>query len=79
MSSSPSNTTPTSSISFSSVKECGVCADQNWQHRRKMEDAHFIKDNFCAEPTTGFFSIFDGHGGKEAATFSANNLHQVRK
>jgi len=60
-----------------SVKDYGVFSDQNWQHRRKMEDAHCIQDGFANNPKTGFFGIYDGHGGKEAAIFSSNNLHKI--
>jgi len=63
--------------SFTSVKEYGIFFDQNWQHRRKMEDAHFIQDGFAEDPNNGFFAIYDGHGGKEAAVFSSNNLHKI--
>jgi serine/threonine protein phosphatase PrpC len=61
----------------SSVKDYGVFSDQNWQHRRRMEDAHCIQDAFAGDPNSGFFAVYDGHGGKEAAIFSSNNLHKV--
>jgi len=60
-----------------SVQDVGVCADQNWKYRRRMEDAHYYEDNFLGDPTQGFFAVYDGHGGKEAAIFSSNNLHKV--
>ncbi len=62
---------------FTSVKDYGVFMDQNWQHRRKMEDTHFVQDGFASDPSTGFFAVYDGHGGKEAAVFTSNNLHKV--
>ena len=45
-----------------SVKDYGVFYDQNWQHRRKMEDAHLLQVNFCNDETAGVFAIYDGHG-----------------
>lgn len=37
-----------------------------------------MEDNFSGDPTQGFFAVYDGHGGKEAAIFAADNLHKVR-
>jgi len=42
-----------------------------------MEDAHQIIDGFNDDPTQGFFAVYDGHGGKEAAIFCADNLHKI--
>ena len=41
-----------------------------------QEDAHAVALNVENEPTTGFFAVFDGHGGKEVAKFAA--LYMVR-
>lgn len=46
----------------SAVKDYGVFYDQNWQHRRKMEDAHHIEDKYLGDSSTAFFGIYDGHG-----------------
>eukprot|EP01118_Nematostelium_gracile_P019558 TRINITY_DN90_c0_g1_i4.p1 TRINITY_DN90_c0_g1~~TRINITY_DN90_c0_g1_i4.p1 ORF type:complete len:315 (+),score=75.85 TRINITY_DN90_c0_g1_i4:3-947(+) len=62
---------------ITSVKDFGVSCDQNWKHRRKMEDAHTIIDGFLSDPNKGFFAVFDGHGGKEAAVFASKNFHVV--
>jgi len=59
-----------------SVEGFGVCADQNWKYRRRMEDAHFIDDGFNGDKNQGFFGVYDGHGGKEAAIFCSENLHK---
>jgi len=64
-------------VTYTSIKDFGVCADQNWKYRRRMEDAHYMEDSFNKDPTQGFFGIYDGHGGKEAALFAADNLHKV--
>jgi len=42
-----------------------------------MEDAHQILDGFNDDPTQGFFAVYDGHGGKEAAIYCADNLHKI--
>jgi serine/threonine protein phosphatase PrpC len=41
-----------------------------------MEDACSTWGNF-AGPGTQYFGLFDGHGGKEAAWFCAENLHRM--
>jgi len=63
--------------STTSVQDIGVCADQNWKYRRRMEDAHHVEDKFNGEPSSGLFAIYDGHGGKEAAIFASENFHKV--
>jgi len=60
-----------------SVKDFGVSSDQNWKHRRRMEDAHYVEDGFMKDPNKGFFAVYDGHGGKEAALFCSKTLHLV--
>jgi len=64
-------------VKYTSVKDYGVCSDQNWKHRRRMEDAHYIEDGFNGDRTCGFFAVYDGHGGKEAAVFASDNLHKI--
>lgn len=41
-----------------------------------MEDAHVIQIPFMGDPDTGFFAIYDGHGGKEAADIASAELHK---
>jgi protein phosphatase PTC1 len=41
-----------------------------------MEDAHMIIDGFNGEATTGYFAIYDGHGGRGAVDFVAKTLHE---
>jgi protein phosphatase PTC1 len=59
------------------VTDYGACADQNHRYRRRMEDAHYMEDGYNGDPHSAFFAIYDGHGGKEAAHFSAQNLHKL--
>jgi len=54
----------------------GVWADRNSRHRRTMEDMHVIVDKFAGEEHTGFFAIYDGHGGKGAVEYTAKFLHE---
>jgi len=44
--------------------------------RDSMEDAHFVIDNFLEDPSkpSALFAIFDGHGGRRAADFAAENF-----
>lgn len=50
-------------------------------HRRKMEDRHIIIDDFNTlfgiehPERTGYYGIFDGHAGAEAASYSIAQLH----
>jgi len=64
-------------IEKKSVRDYGVCFDQNWKFRRRMEDAHYIEDRFNGIQSQGFFAVYDGHGGKEAAIFASENLHKM--
>ncbi|KAI8908579.1 phosphatase 2C-like domain-containing protein [Gorgonomyces haynaldii] len=53
----------------------GFTEDRNKRYRRSMEDSHIICYSFCDIPGAGFFGIFDGHAGKQAADYCGNNLH----
>jgi len=70
-----SNVHPASS--FTSVADAGVSFDQNWKFRKRMEDAHCIVDKYNGVDNQGFFAVYDGHGGKEAANFCSQHLHQI--
>jgi len=60
-----------------SVRDYGVACDQNFKCRRRMEDAHYLEDGFNGDPHSGFFGVYDGHGGKEAAIFASKHFHNV--
>ena len=47
----------------------------NLEHRKEMEDFHCIKQALGKKPNLSYFAIFDGHGGKEVASFLSINLH----
>ncbi|THH19969.1 hypothetical protein EW146_g1299 [Bondarzewia mesenterica] len=44
--------------------------------RRTMEDAHSYSVNYAGVHGQGFFAIFDGHAGKEAAEWCGRNFHE---
>ena len=46
--------------------------------RRTMEDAHSIIVPFAGVRGQGFFAIFDGHAGKQAAEWCGQNFSTVR-
>lgn len=42
-----------------------------------MEDRHVAAVGLGGDPHTAFFGVFDGHGGKAAAEFAANNMPRI--
>ena len=47
----------------------------NLEHCKEMEDFHCIKQALGKRNNLSYFAIFDGHGGKEVASFLSVNLH----
>jgi hypothetical protein len=45
--------------------------------RRTMEDAHSYVFDYDGVHGQGFFAVFDGHAGREAADWCGKNFHQV--
>jgi len=43
------------------------------------QDTHVIQVPFMDIPTCGFFAVYDGHGGKEAADIVSSELHHFLK
>ena len=43
--------------------------------RFSCEDAYQAAPGLDGDPTRGIFFVFDGHGGREAADYAADNLH----
>jgi len=62
---------------YTSIQDFGLKADRNSRHRRTMEDTHTHVDGFCDNPKWGYFGVYDGHGGKQAAEFVRDNLHLI--
>ncbi|KAI0305767.1 protein serine/threonine phosphatase 2C [Multifurca ochricompacta] len=44
--------------------------------RRTMEDAHSYVFDYAGVHGQGFFAVFDGHAGKEAADWCGKNFHE---
>jgi protein phosphatase PTC1 len=61
---------------YTSVNSVGIAHDRNARFRRSMEDEHVIVDNFGGDPNSGYFAIYDGHGGRGAVDFTAKTLHK---
>ena len=49
----------------------------NLEHRQEMEDFHCIKQALGKNANLSYFSIFDGHGGREVASFLSLNFHRI--
>lgn len=45
--------------------------------RRTMEDAHSYVFDYDGVHGQGFFAVFDGHAGREAADWCGKNFHEV--
>ncbi|KAK8546252.1 hypothetical protein V6N12_027047 [Hibiscus sabdariffa] len=43
--------------------------------KKVMEDVHMIVSCLHGNSNKAFFGVYDGHGGKNAADFVAQNLH----
>ncbi|KAL5552787.1 hypothetical protein UlMin_040188 [Ulmus minor] len=60
------------SVSYSGV---GVGVASFKGRKKFMEDTHKIASCSQGKSVKRFFGVFDGHGGKKAAEFAAENLH----
>jgi serine/threonine protein phosphatase PrpC len=47
-----------------SVSRVAVAEEMNAKYRATMEDAYTIVDGYGGDPATGFFGVYDGHGGQ---------------
>jgi len=48
----------------------------NLEHRKDMEDFHFIKALLNKKIDCSYFGLFDGHSGKEVGIYLMENLHK---
>ncbi|GMY26331.1 probable protein phosphatase 2C 14 [Fagus crenata] len=55
--------------------EIGVGVSSVKGKKKFMEDTHKILPCLHGNSNKGFFGVYDGHGGKKAAEFVAENLH----
>jgi len=60
---------------FYSVEDVGAAASIN--SRDYMQDTYVVVESFGGNRGTGFFAVYDGHGGMQAATYAATCLHNI--
>jgi protein phosphatase PTC1 len=60
-----------------SIKDIGFCEEMNGRYRRTMEDGHCMIDGFKGDDNSGYFAIYDGHGGKNAVLQVQKVFHTV--
>jgi protein phosphatase PTC1 len=53
------------------------CEDANLEHRKEMEDFHYIKALLNKKLNCSYFGLFDGHSGKEVGHYLMQNLHKI--
>ncbi|OWB71455.1 phosphoprotein phosphatase activity protein [[Candida] boidinii] len=68
-----SNVDPCDRLSF----HVGISENKNLKFRPTMEDVHTYVSNFGERLDWGYFAIFDGHAGKQAAKWCGSNLHNI--
>ncbi len=49
----------------------------NLEHRKDMEDFHYIKALLIKKIACSYFGLFDGHSGKEVGMYLMENLHKI--
>ena len=49
----------------------------NLEHRKEMEDFHYIKALLFKKNSCSYFGLFDGHSGKEVGIYLMENLHKI--
>jgi serine/threonine protein phosphatase PrpC len=60
---------------YTSVKTLSFSEDMNPRYRSTMEDASAMLDGFGGDAGTGYFGVYDGHGGRNVAEFLRLHLH----
>lgn len=77
----PQKDDPTISLNELELPDCSfkvaVVEDSNLKYRQSMEDAHVYIYNYCDIPDAGYFAVFDGHAGSQAAKWCSENLHDL--
>ena len=64
-------------LRITSVYGIGHAEEQNSRFRKTMEDATVMIDKFGNNANLGYFAVFDGHGGPEAARTAAESVHKI--
>jgi len=60
---------------YTSVSTLSFSEDMNPRYRSTMEDASAMLDGFSGDSGTGYFGVYDGHGGRNVAEFLRLHLH----
>lgn len=55
----------------------GVTEDKNRRCRRTMEDTHSYMFDYMGQEDSGYFAIFDGHAGRQAAEYCGSRFHLI--
>ena len=61
---------PSSIQKYESVKDIASKEEQNPRYRQAMEDFIKMIDKYNGDPNSSLFTLYDGHGGKDAAIYS---------
>jgi serine/threonine protein phosphatase PrpC len=56
------------------VKAAGWAEDRG--RRPEMEDGFVFVDRFGGRPSSAFFAVYDGHGGRQVVDYVTRELHQ---
>lgn len=59
-----------------SVSRVSIAEEMNARYRATMEDAYVAIDGFGGDPATGYFGVYDGHGGRAVSEFLRIQLHR---
>src|SRR5690554_988801 len=54
----------------------GISFEHNPRFRQTMEDEHVAITPFGGSDCQAFFGVYDGHGGRQIASYVASNLHK---
>ena len=69
--------TDDAAVAHTSIKSIGTAVDRNARYRRTMEDEHIFVDRFAGDDSTGYFGIYDGHGGRQVVERVKAELHSI--
>ena len=73
--SAPPPSPPYLSLTSPPPSQLYFAEDMNPRCRSTMEDASAVVDGFGGDGGTGYFGVYDGHGGRNVAEFLRLHLH----
>ena len=62
---------------LTSVSLISIAEEMNPSFRRTMEDTYAVLDGFGGDRDTGFFGVYDGHGGRAVSEYLRTHLHDA--